>query len=62
MKITDENVIKNGQKELLETIIGGLDLNVIKKTFSNKLTTVTFFRIKPTIVLLITGAMMFSNR
>lgn len=36
MKVTDENVIKNGEKELLETIVGGLDLNTIKEKFNNK--------------------------
>jgi hypothetical protein len=36
MKITDENVIKNGEKELINTIIGDLDWSAIKKEFKGK--------------------------
>jgi len=36
MKITDENAIKNGEKELLDTIIGDLDWYIVEKIFNEK--------------------------
>jgi len=36
MKITDESVIRNGEKELIDTIIGDLDWNVIETIFREK--------------------------
>ena len=36
MKITDENDIKNGEKELIDTIIGELDWSAIEKIFNLK--------------------------
>ena len=36
MKITDKNVIKNGEKELINTITNDLDWSAIKKEFKKK--------------------------
>ena len=36
MKITDRNVIKNGEKELIDSIIGDLDWRAIETVFKEK--------------------------
>jgi hypothetical protein len=36
MKITDTNVIKNGERDLIETVINSLDLNTVKKIIQAK--------------------------
>jgi len=37
MKITDPDVIRNGEKDLIQAVKNGLDLNIIKKIMQNKM-------------------------